>query len=65
MATDATTSKPSFLTQLFNGDIPSVDLNTDVSMTNASIVNIGAIIFVAGFLIVLTWYLFKKNLQKG
>lgn len=48
-----------FFTNLFKyGKLPT--LETNVGIDNSSIVTTGAALFIAAFLIILTWYTFKK-----
>ncbi|MEI6574800.1 MAG: hypothetical protein WCO63_01325 [Bacteroidota bacterium] len=42
------------------GEGPTIPVNTSVSFDSKSVTNLVIGIFVAGFLVVLTWYAFKK-----
>jgi hypothetical protein len=58
-----TTAAPqeSIWSRLAAGKLPTLDVNTEVGMTNASLLNLGGVIFLAGFLIVLTWFVLKNQ----
>jgi len=56
------TPKETLWSRLIEGKLPSMDINTEVGVTNASLLNMGAVIFLAGFLILLVWYAFSKKL---
>ena len=53
--------KESLWSRLLSGKLPSLDVNTQVDVSNASVLNMGAVIFLAGFLIVVTWYVLKNQ----
>jgi hypothetical protein len=59
---NSTAPKENFFTRLAAGKLPSMDVNTEVGMTNASLLNLGAVIFLAGFLIVVAWWVFARKL---
>lgn len=58
-----TTEKQTIWSVLGSGRLPSMDINTGVTVESSSLVKIGATLFVSACLIFLAWYAFKKAIK--